>query len=46
MTGLSDTDPVAWQCDHDNAVQRQMFGKPQQEWVPISSLTAPRDAPV
>lgn len=25
-----------------NAMQRQMFGKPQQEWVSISSLTAPR----
>lgn len=25
-----------------DAMQRQMFGKPQQEWVPISSLVAPR----
>lgn len=25
-----------------NAMQRQMFGKPQTEWVPISSLTAGR----
>lgn len=25
-----------------NAMQRQMFGKPQSEWVPISSLVAPR----
>ena len=25
-----------------NALQRQMFGKPQTEWVPISSLNAPR----
>jgi hypothetical protein len=25
-----------------NAMQRQMFGKPQSEWVPIRSLTAPR----
>lgn len=25
-----------------DAMQRQMFGKPQQEWLPISSLVAPR----
>lgn len=25
-----------------NEIQRQMFGKPQSEWVPIASLTAPR----
>lgn len=25
-----------------NAMQREMFGKPQQEWLPISSLTASR----
>jgi hypothetical protein len=25
-----------------DAVQRQMFGKPQSEWVPIGSLVAPR----
>ena len=25
-----------------NAMQRQIFGKPQTEWISISSLTAPR----